>query len=253
VAAVLENQLPTGVTDTTFRNCFLNMVILYSFGVKTQVTSIRAVILGDDMLAKVAGMRRHAVTTYENIAAEARMVSKCKRQAHLVDCTFLSKLFLPRSNGGHLTVPLLGKALGRFNMRANRNSAVSDHAYMAGKAVGYAYEFRYVPHLRDVFMQRFLYEWDFCLEQKRRVDATGIDDGLSWNARQSGITLRNIRDKLVVSEVLLDSDWMAFCYARYHLTSTEVNELFERMVLDVHGLDDLSVVGSLLSVDFLGA
>jgi len=221
--------------------------------VKTRAVSSRAILLGDDMLAKVAGLSRRAVRTYENIAAEARMVADVKRHYHLVECSFLSKLFIPRTNGCHLTVPLLGKAIGRFNMRANRNSAVSDHAYMAGKSVGYAYEFRYVPSLRDVFLQRFLYEWDFVLGEKRSLDDGSLADGLSWNAKQSGITLRNIRSKIVVPESLFDSDWMAFCYSRYHLTSTEVNELFQRMVLDVDGTDDLTIIGSLLTVDFLGA
>lgn len=238
VKATLDFQLPTGATDTTFRNSFWNSAILYTFLEEIGATMCRAIILGDDMLARIQGLRRHAAKTYVAIAKEAQMVAEVSRHSHLVDCSFLSKLFVPRQNGGHLTVPLLGKALGKFNMRANKNDALSDHAYFAGKAVGYAYEFRHVPELRDIFLQRFQYEYGFAREERHALRFA--DAEVSWNAREAGITLRNVKDKIVLTDdlVVWYDDFFAFCSHRYSLFASDVVELFTDVVLSPGSLVD---------------
>jgi len=248
VKAVLQNMLPTGATDTTFRNTFWNSCILYAFIRRVGVTTCRAILLGDDMLARMSGLKRYAVATYESIARDAQMKATVFRRTHLVDCTFLSRVFVPcRVEGSHLTVPLLGKALGRFNMRANRNSAVTNHAYMAGKSVGYAYEFRHYPPIRDLFMLRFAHEWAFVRTEKRR----DFPLELSWNARSAGVTLANIKDKIIVSRVASEDDFFEFCYHRYRLTSREVEDLFSDVVLNTDAVDVDDHVVRVLSADFL--
>jgi hypothetical protein len=248
VSATLDNQLPTGATDTTFRNSFWNACILYAFLDTIDAKECHALILGDDMLARVVGLRRYAVRTYENVAKEALMDAKVKRHRALVDCSFLSKLFIP-TYGGHFTVPLLGKNLAKFNMRANLNQGLSDAAYFAGKSIGYAYEFRFVPDLRDLFLARFSHEWSLVTDEKHAFRDAQAE--ISWNAREAGITLRNIKDKLIVPDVVFPDDFHNFCFHRYGLCGFEVVALFSRVVLDLASPDVSGHDVAMLSADFL--
>jgi len=250
VSAKLDHELPTGATDTTFRNCMWNGCILYTFLIVIRAKRSRALLLGDDMLARIVGLKRYACKTYESLAAEAKMEAKVFRRTHLVHCSFLSKNFIPSYSGFHFTVPLMGKNLAKFNMRANLNQQLSDHAYFAGKAVGYAYEFRFVPFLRDIFLDRFNHEWSF-VDKERRTAFRDADAYVSWNAREAGITLRGIRDKLVEPRVCSYDEFHGFCYHRYGLTGYDVIDLFEEVVLDVTktSLDDYRAL--LLAADFI--
>lgn len=250
VRAVLEHELPTGATDTTFRNCYWNMCICYTFLKVTKAESSVALVLGDDLLARVVGLRRYACKTYENLAKEARMEAKVFRHTHLVDCSFLSKCFVPSYSGIHFTVPLLGKNLAKFNMRANLNQQLSDHAYFAGKAVSYAYEFRFIPHLRDVFLDRFVHEFKFA-DTESKIAFRDADASVGWNAREAGVTLRGIKDKLVEERVATYDEFHGFCYYRYGLTGHDVIDLFESVVLDTRPLDVWGHVVQTLAADFV--
>jgi hypothetical protein len=250
VRAVLEHQLPTGVTDTTFRNCFWNMAVLRCFLHETKAVSCRALILGDDMLARVVGLKRYACKTYVSLAKEARMEATVSRHSHLVSCSFLSKCFIPSYSGFHFTVPLLGKNLAKFNMRANLNQQLSDHAYFAGKAVGYAYEFRFVPPLRDLFLDRFSHEWKFVASDGKHA-FRDADAYVSWNARAAGVTLAGIRDKIVVERVATHDEFHGFCYHRYGLTGHDVIDLFADVVLDTSHVDVSGHCVTMLAADFV--
>jgi len=247
VKAQLEHMLPTGATDTTFRNTLWNGIILYSFLKSVGAERSRAMILGDDMLACIYGLKRYACKTYISIASEARMECKAFRRKTLFECSFLSKFFVPRGDGMHLTVPILGKAIARFNMRANNNEGLSDAGYMAGKSVGYAYEFRHLPPVRDMFLKRFLIEFAEVKDKEKAKDAIDI----SWNARTAGVTLHNIRQKIVVEDVIGEDDFFNFCYERYGLWSSDVLDLFEDVVLSRDKVDIHGVVVDILAVDFL--
>jgi hypothetical protein len=255
VSATLEHQLPTGATDTTFRNTFWNSCILHTFLTTVRADSCRALLLGDDMLARVVGLCRKAVATYVSIAKEARMVAKVARSRALVNHTFLSKCFVP-IDGRHLTVPLIGKALGRFNMRANANHAVSDAAYFAGKSLGYAYEFRYFPVARDLFLQRFMKEMDVLSdEQRESFVVDGETMPLGWNAREAGLTLANARAKLLAEQAggywITEHHANAFFYYRYGFTFHEIMDLFSTVVLEVEQPDVGGVIAEVLAHDFL--
>jgi hypothetical protein len=122
-------------------------------------------------------------------------------------------------------------------MRANLNSALSDHAYFAGKSIGYAYEFRFVPDLRDLFLARFSWEWSHV-----KSDPKGFrqaDAYVSWNAREAGITLKSIRSKLVEERLCSSCEFNAFCYHRYGLFGQDVVDLFAQAVLNPGVLVDL--------------
>lgn len=251
VKAELEHQLPTGCTDTTFRNTFWNSCILYTFLVNEKATRCRALLLGDDMLARVSGLKRNAAARYTSLAADARMVAKVSRHRNIADCGFLSKVFIPRINAPPAVMPLPGKALGRFNVRANSNEAVTDHAYFAAKAIGYAYEFRFVPVLRDIFFDRFNYECPLALAEKHALRFVG-DDSLSWSAREAGVTLQNIKSKLMIApewEIHLE-DLNTFTYYRYGLLQSEFVSLFENVVLSTEHCDVHSFAVDALVRDF---
>jgi len=155
VSARLRNQLPSGSTSTTFRNSIWNATIFYSWARRFGIRA-KALILGDDMLARITNGRlpKRARRDYEHFATLARMKAKCHVRGALVDCEFLSRCFVPTCHG-HLMVPKLGKALGRFNARGNPND-ISHQAYVAGKSLSYAYEFRHYKPFALLFIERFL-------------------------------------------------------------------------------------------------
>lgn len=247
IAATLEHQLATGNTDTTFRNTFWNAALCFASLVAMKAPQASALVLGDDMLARVDGPVKYAEKTYTSICSQAQMEAKVVRHKNLWTATFLSRFFVPHEGVMHLTVPIIGKALARFNMRANNNQAVSDHSYMAGKAMSYAYEFRFYPTLRDVFLERCVWEHKQFLSKK---DTVLLQENLSWNSRQAGVTLSNVKDKLVTKEFLSDYDFNAFCFERYGLMSHEVIDLFKDVVLSNGKTDVDSITARLLAVDF---
>jgi len=241
-----KNSMPTGFAMTTFRNCILNACILKAYVLQVKPIDSVTIIMGDDMISKFRGKVAYATKVYTSIAAEANMEAKTFRHQQLFRASFLSKSFVPSRLGFHFTVPLLGKALGRFNMRANNNEAVTDAQYMAYKSVGYAYEFRYLPLIRDMFLLRFNHEF---------VKAGVAKDpdsllGLSWNARAAGVTLKNIKRKIVVPQALDDFDFTCFCLERYGLLGLDVSEAFRDVILNDAKIDMDSVVyEKLISVD----
>jgi len=241
-----KNSMPTGFAMTTFRNCILNACILKAYVLQVKPIDSVTVIMGDDMISKFRGRVPYATKIYTSMAAEANMEAKTFRHAQLYQASFLSKSFVPSHLGMHFTVPLLGKALGRFNMRANNNEAVSDAQYMAYKSVGYAYEFRYLPLIRDMFLTRFRHEFAKAGTAK---DPGALLD-ISWNAKAAGVTLSNIKKKIVVSQVLTDFDFTCFCLERYGLLGLDVAEAFADLVLNDVKIDMDSVVYErLVSVD----
>jgi len=249
--ADLDFQLATGATDTTFRNCFWNWCILYSFLLREKAPSSRSTILGDDIVARIPGLKRMAAKRYARMAEDARMEAKVSRHGLLLDCSFLSKVFVPLDSGHHSMMPLPGKALGRFNTRANRNDAVTDNCYFAAKSIGYAYEFRFCPSLRDIFLDRFLHHAPLVEAEKHKFRF--LDSAMSWGAKQAGLTLKNVRDKLiVVSDFIIErGDLLEFVWYRYGVTVDEFITLFESIVLDTSFDDIDSPLVELLAKDFV--
>jgi hypothetical protein len=243
-----KNSMPTGFAMTTFRNCILNACIATAYCLQVKPLDAVILIMGDDMIAKFRGRVAYATKIYDSIAAEANMVAKTFRHDQLFKATFLSKLFVPSNLlGKHFVVPLIGKAIARFNMRANNNESVSDAQYMAYKSVGYAYEFRFLPSVRDMFLIRFKHEFSK-VPRTAKIDSTLLD--VSWNARAAGVTLHNIKHKLLVSETLSDFDLTCFCLERYGLLGLDVLQAFEDVILNDSKIDMESVVyDKLISVD----
>lgn len=231
VKSRIANQLPSGSTSTTFRNSIWNSTIFYTFGKRYGIHA-DTLILGDDMLSRMRNGRipNRAARAYEYIAKLACMKAKVKVHSHLVDCEFLSRRFVP-SSYGHRLMPKLGKAFGRFNARSNINS-VGDDEYMAGKALSYAYEFRYFPPICRLFIERFL-GCDIDITKVRR-------DLLSYNFRlavgSSPLELA-VKSLFNISEPISDDDFAAYSDHIYGKWRSEVLEDLEDLLFGDKDLD----------------
>jgi len=221
LSATLSYQLATGGTDTTGRNTVWNLSLWYSFCVEKSLVSTKVAVLGDDIAAGV-GEKGICVNSWVQHCLAAGMKLKAHERRFYCDLSFLSRFFVPVGTE-NVMVPLIGKALCRFNARANRNQDVSDAEYMAGKSLSYAYEFRHVAYLRDFFLTRFR--------------STGISIGsvklhdLTWFARQdvSGsqdVLQAALNDPLVLS----DDEFLEVIMAKYDIGLYDMDSLCDMLI-----------------------
>lgn len=155
--AELAHQLATGTTITTPRNSIWNATIFACYCLATGNEGV-AVVLGDDLAAMVRKLI-DPVHWSQWVEAGSKMKLTGTTPNLNGQMTFLSRRLCVETETPCM-MPKLGKALARFNVRASKNQAVSDSAYMAGKALSYAYEFRHFPAFRDLFLERYELEDD---------------------------------------------------------------------------------------------
>jgi len=240
--AKLAFQLPTGTTSTTPRNSLYNAT-MFAVAVRRQIANGDlpapvlsasapcingaqipiagvATILGDDILARL--MRRLVLSGWVKSVADFKMVLKAKAPRINGEATLLSRRIFAEVDRPCM-VPLLGKMLVRFNVRATRNEEVSDSAYMAGKALSYAYECRHVPFLSNMFLTRYMMEDDH--------DDVQLQD-LTWFTRSSNMSLQQII-RAIKNETVIVTEWEfgAWCCEQYDLDLEDVRELFVNTVL----------------------
>lgn len=216
IKAKISNQLPTGAQSTTFRNSLWNATINYAFCLKHNLRG-DCLILGDDMLFRCdnpfSKRRRNLRREYEHIVKLAGMDGKVAVYDHLSECSFLSKQFIMTDNG-YVMAPKLGKALARFNVRASSNEAVSDSSYIAGKALSYAFEFRFVRPISRCFLLRYAME---------ECDDPSLD-GLGWNAKGAFLRLgvEGVLSAIDNARTCSRADMTRFYHWRYGMTATDV-------------------------------
>lgn len=219
VRATVRNQLPTGAQSTTFRNSLWNASINYWFSQRMNCEG-DCLILGDDMLMRLdhckARSRRAIRREYEYVTKLAGMRGEVKVHKHLSQCEFLSKQFVP-DGSSFVLVPKLGKAIARFNVRASKNEAITDREYIAGKALSYAYEFRYLRPVSRLFLLKYV---------DTEVDNPALD-ALGWNAK--GAFLRLGVDGIVAAidraHTISRDDMTVFYHWRYGLLISDVISL----------------------------
>jgi hypothetical protein len=193
LTAQLDHQLPTGTTITTPRNTVWNATI-EAVDAEMQKNSGFGIVLGDDFLG--AFKKKVDQGIEQRVADGPKMKLTAAWPQLSGQATLLSRRICLYGETACM-MPKLGKALARFNARASSNAAISDSAYMAGKALSYAYEFRHFPIFRDMFLERFRLE-----EDRAKVSI----DEVSWFTRTSGIDLDQL-EKLIKSEkVIVDED-----------------------------------------------
>jgi hypothetical protein len=223
VSADLKNQLATGGTDTTGRNSVWNFCLWHSFCEFTHVKASRAAILGDD-IAVGTGRRGVDVSRWIRHCADAGMKLKAQERRFYCDLTFLSRFFVPASEGSCM-VPLIGKALMRFNARANRNQDVSDAQYIAGKSLSYAYEFRHVAYMRDKFLARYS-------STQVQFSEVKLTD-LTWFAKQGVTSVDDIYRKIRSEPLVLsDDEFLEVLMAKYDVGLYDMDDLTGRLILD---------------------
>jgi hypothetical protein len=246
-SAKLAYQLPTGTTSTTPRNSLYNAT-MFAVAVRRQIASgdipapqvssvsrmvVRkgklrdvdisalATILGDDILARL--MRRLSLTGWTATVCDFKMVLKSKAPRINGEATLLSRRIFAEVDTPCM-VPLLGKMLVRFNVRATINDDVTDSAYMAGKALSYAYECRHVPFLSTLYLQRYEMEDD--------KSSVRLSD-LTWFTKTSNLSLIDIVRAIREEKVLIsECEFGAWCCEQYDLDLEEVRELFTATVLN---------------------
>jgi hypothetical protein len=222
LSATLFYQLATGGTDTTGRNTVWNLCLWYSFCKLFRVRSTRVSVLGDDIAAGKEETKA-SLQDWVKHCLDAGMKLKAHQRRLYCDLTFLSRFFVPIGTENCM-IPLIGKALCRFNARANRNQDVSDAEYMAGKSLSYAYEFRHVSYLRDKFLQRFR-------STGVTIDSIKLHD-LTWFSRQDVSGSQDVlQAALDESLVLSDDEFLEIIMAKYDIGLYDMDYLCYRLIL----------------------
>jgi len=244
-SAKMAFQLPTGTTSTTPRNSLYNATMFavavrrqqhviggasYSPPVKKgmNITQLRAcpvlargLVLGDDLLARIR--KRFVLDEWVRTVCDFKMVLKAKSPRADGAATFLSRRIFTDVDVKCM-VPLLGKMLVRFNVRATINDDVTDSAYMAGKALSYAYECRHVPFLSRIFLERYEMEDDKSMVK--------LQD-LTWFTKTSGMSLDKIVKAIHNEKVKVSNDdFGRWCCLQYDLDLEDVRELFTETILN---------------------
>jgi len=189
----------------------------------------KAAVLGDDLLGRL----KYPVNTdaWTKDVSTCKMVLTASTPNFAGGATFLSRAFCIYGDVP-CTMPKLFKALARFNARANENQSVTDSAYMAGKALSYAYEFRHFSVFRDMFVSRFNAEDD---------QAAVIPEEVSWFTRQSGVDLSQLLHNILNEPVVLDvHDTIEFLFDRYGLSCDPV-AIIECADMIITGMDPVLV------------
>jgi hypothetical protein len=230
VKAVVTNQLPTGAQSTTFRNSLWNASINFCWASEHGFLG-DVLILGDDMLMRLDNpkFRRQALRrSYEYVTKRAGMKAVVSVRRHLSECEFLSKQFIP-DRASFVMAPKLGKGLARFNVRATSNEAVSDREYIAGKALSYAYEFRFVGPVSRLFLLRFA---------QCEIDDPHLD-ALGWNAKGAFLQLgtSGVIRAIDTARSASRDDITRFYHYKYALTCLDVVDLVTKILFGDRHLD----------------
>jgi hypothetical protein len=221
ISATISNQLATGGTDTTGRNTVWNACQWWSFVRKMKYRKTRAAVLGDDLAAGVS--ERVDLDAWKDHCSKAGMKLTCHERRFYCDLTFLSRFFVPAGQQS-VMVPLIGKALCRFNARANRNQEITDDEYICGKALSYAYEFRHVAYMRDAFLAR-------AASTSISLDDVNLHD-LTWFAKQGVESVADVCRRIVEEPLVLsDDEFLDVIMAKYDIGLYDMDELRDKLIL----------------------
>jgi hypothetical protein len=221
VTGRLAYQLPTGTTLTTFRNSCYNATMVSVACARQGMVSVKACILGDDIL--FVSSLPFCISLWKQTVDRFKMVLKGKMVKLNGEATLLSRRVIIFGDDIKCMLPLIGKAIARFNARASMNTSVTDSQYMAGKSLSYAYEFRHVPFMRDFFMRRFHSE-----------DASFLTlDDLTWFTRSSGMDVQQVIEAVRSESVLVNDDiFRDWLMDVYDLGLTDLGEICEAVIPD---------------------
>jgi len=238
-SAVISYQLPSGSTSTTFRNCIWNMSIFHQFATrkigkatKPNLNKYCVFVLGDDMIAVILESKfpvrergRYLMSReYEYVCNRlAKMKAKVKVHRSLPDAEFLSKCFCPTSKGMRMFPKL--RAFAKLNVRANLNPSLTNQDYMLGKLYSYAWEFRYLPLVRDALIGKAT-----ALEEAFNIDILTVSEAALtynfWKLAKETSRVEALSTMLVDDEdEITEDDINQFLHYRYGWFATDLEEL----------------------------
>jgi len=237
----ITNQLATGAQSTTFRNSMWNATIMRAF-VDSLGLKARALVLGDDGLISVQTnlTTRVLARQYRYISKLACMLVKVSVSRTVEGLNFLSRFFW-RLPTGLVLVPLLGKAIARFNVCPSPH--IPRDEYMAGKCLSYSYEFRSFPALSGLF---------FCKYESIGASRLSLDS-LGWHTKgvflDLGYTgvLRAISLGVHRGDVF---DFTPIVHRLYGLTAVDYYQFLFRVLFGTENLDAMAL--SCLTSEWMG-
>jgi hypothetical protein len=151
VAATIDGERWSGETTTTTGNSYVSMCLVQAALRAADIEKSTNIHGGDDYLGYIDGSTEKFKAAMEDTAAVSGMTAEVVPQRGRHHSTFYRKRYVT-STIGTRPVPQFGRVLAKINVRANKNTAVNDRDYMAGKYLSAAYEHRHVPFISDLLV-----------------------------------------------------------------------------------------------------
>jgi hypothetical protein len=216
VAATVDGQRWSGETSTTTGNSYVHMALMQSSLHKANIERSTNIHGGDDYLGFVDGDVKEFKASVESTYKTSGMVAEVVPQSSRHHATFYRKRYV-RSPVGTLPVPQFGRVLAKLNIRANRNTAVNDRDYMAGKYLSAAYEHRHVPNLPELLIAT----------SERLSDKPHLDTRQSKLAEMGGVD--NIKKIVGKSRVHGLTEFGEFLNEVYGITYSDLFDVYARV------------------------
>jgi len=151
IAATVEGQRWSGESTTTTGNSYVSMALMQVALDKAGIKKSTNIHGGDDYLGYVVGDDEAVKAGIEQVVSVSGMKAEVVTQSSRHHATFYRKRYVNTSIGCR-PVPQFGRVVAKLNVRSNRNLAISDRDYMAGKYLSAAYEHRHVPIIRELLV-----------------------------------------------------------------------------------------------------
>lgn len=217
IQASIKGQRWSGEATTTVGNSYVGACQLQNAMSVANVVKSVNIHGGDDYLGVIDVDSDESMTEVrESVESEVKktgMIAKAILPASKTHATFYQTRF-PRDNvrGSRVPVPRFGRTLAKINVRANANKEVGDREYMAGKYLSAAFEYRYVPRIRDM-----LAKTSSRLSSQPYVDPStmkGLENVDSVDALRkflASVTPMSVEDAQSYTEEVYGLDFEAIC------------------------------------------
>jgi len=216
VAATVDGERWSGETTTTTGNSYIHMALMQSALHKAGIERSTNIHGGDDYLGFVDGDVKEYKASVESTYKTSGMVAEVVPQSSRHHATFYRKRYV-RSAVGTLPVPQFGRVLAKLNIRANRNTAVNDRDYMAGKYLSAAYEHRHVPDLPELLVAT----------SERLSDKPFLDSRQTKLAEMGSVD--NIKEKVSRSKVHGLTEFGEFLNEVYGINMSDLSDIYAKV------------------------
>jgi hypothetical protein len=227
IEGTVVGQRWSGEGTTTPGNTYVGACIIQSglaqvkvvmgYGSDFKSTNIHG---GDDYAGVIAGVNESDSEKVKDVIVDVVARTGMKAKAFVpkskTHMTFYRTRFVKHETKSRVPVPQFGRVLSKINVRANKNSNISDREYMAGKYLSAAYEHRYVPVVRDVLL----------MTSEQMSDAPFIESNDS--RKFGGATVSGLRETIKTCRPLTYEKMESFCDTIYDTDFSSVVKTYER-------------------------